>query len=72
MAPRKAERPTRKQAETERFESRTQRDPLGALQPDTDAEFTADGKIPRAQESSKEYVERVGHSDRRGKPSKAR
>jgi hypothetical protein len=67
MPPTKRKRQTRKQAEVERFESRTEQDPLGAVQPDTDAEFTADGKIPRGEESTNEYVERISHSDRRDK-----
>jgi hypothetical protein len=67
MPPPKTERPTRKRAEVEQFESRTERDPLGALQPDTDAEFTADGKIPRGQESSRRYVERIGRAGNKAK-----
>jgi hypothetical protein len=49
MASRKnaAGRKSRKSAEVEQFEARTERDPLGGVQPETDAEFTADGKIPR-------------------------
>jgi len=54
-------RQTRKQAEVEQFEARTERDPLGAVQPDTDAEFTAEGKIPSREESTVGYVERIGH-----------
>lgn len=67
MAPTKKGRQTRKQAEVEQFEARTERDPLGALQPDTDAEFTADGKIPRGQESSRRYVERIGRAGNKAK-----
>lgn len=60
MAPTKTERQTRKQAETEQFEARTERDPLGEVQPDSDAEFTADGEIPPGEESSAEYLKRIG------------
>jgi hypothetical protein len=71
MAPTKTHRPTRRRAEAERFEARTERSPLGALQPDTEAEFTAEGGIPRDAETGAEYVERIGHADdakAKGKP----
>jgi hypothetical protein len=69
MAPDKAapRRPSRKIAEAEQFEARTEKDPLGAVQPDTDAEFTADGHIPRGQETGRHYVERIGRAGK-GKP----
>jgi hypothetical protein len=68
MAPTGPKRQTRKQAEAERFEARTEADPLGAVQPDTDAEFTADGGIPEGEEGSAAYVERIGHAERGKKP----
>jgi hypothetical protein len=68
MAPTDPKRQTRKQAEVEQFEARTEADPLGAVQPDTDAEFTADGEIPEGEESTAEYVERIGHAERGKKP----
>jgi hypothetical protein len=54
-------RQPRKAAEVEQFEARTEADPLGAVQPDTDAEFTAAGEIPRGEETTTRYVERIGH-----------
>jgi hypothetical protein len=60
MAPTKTERQSRKQAENEQFEARTEQDPLGAVQSDSDAEFTADGKIPPGEETSSEYLKRIG------------
>jgi hypothetical protein len=72
MPPTKTERQTRKRAEVEQLEARTEADPLGAVQPETDAEFTAGGRIPRGQESSAEYVKRIGHADRRGKAKETR
>ena len=72
MPPTKRQRQTRKRAEVAQFEARTEQDPLGAVQPDTDAEFTADGKIPRGEESTTRYVERIGRSDRRERAKKTR
>lgn len=60
MAPTAPKRQRRRQAEVEQFEARTERDPLGAVQSDSDAEFTADGDIPHGQESSGEYLKRIG------------
>ena len=60
MAPTKTDRQSRKQAKVEQFEARTEADPLGAVQPDSDAEFTADGGIPPGAETSTEYLRRIG------------
>lgn len=66
MPPDKAapRRPSRKAAEDAQFEARTERDPLGSVQPDTDAEFAADGHIPRGQETSRDYLERIGRGSK--------
>jgi hypothetical protein len=59
MAPTKTDRGTRK-ARIEQFEARTEADPLGTVQADTDAEFDAEGHIPRGAEASTQYLERNG------------
>jgi hypothetical protein len=68
----KTERPSRKQARVAQFEARTERDPLGVVQPDTDAEFTAGGHIPRGRETSQEYVKRIRPGGQRSKARKTR
>lgn len=73
MAPTDPKRQTRKQAEVEQFEARTEADPLGAVQPDTDAEFTAEGGIPEGEEGTAAYVERIGHAgDAKTRPRRTR
>ncbi|HEX2113476.1 MAG TPA: hypothetical protein VHM01_03645 [Alphaproteobacteria bacterium] len=71
MAPTKTDRQSRKAARVEQFETRTEADPLGAVQPDTDAEFTADGGIPPGEETTTEYVERIGRAAKgKSKPTR--
>jgi hypothetical protein len=70
MAPTKTDRGTRK-ARIEQFEARTEADPLGPVQADTEAEFDADGHIPRGAETSTQYLERIRPAARgKGKPAR--
>lgn len=72
MAPRKTAggRQPRKAAEVEQFEARTEKSPLGVVQPDTDAEFTAEGNIPPGEETGRHYIERIGRTGRPGGTSR--
>ena len=70
MTPRKTDGQSRRSARVEQFEFRTEADPLGALQPDTEAEFTASGRIPRGQESTTHYVTRIGPAGKGKRPGR--